>query len=184
MVSKSALLHAARAVQRSDDYLGPAAVRAVAERHVEVVLRDGHAVSAELALAVPYRPALGDSMLVTGRGGEYYVIGVLRGRGRTELHLDGDVELRAVGGSLELSADRGVRIRGREIEVTAAKLTTLVGAAVEHFTTLAQRVTALASLHAGRKHTVVDGESLETSKRTTLLCEETVTINGSQVHLG
>jgi hypothetical protein len=178
-------LFAARAPQCAfDDYLGPGEVTEVRAREVQATLRGGASVSAELALAFPYEPAPGDVLLVAGKGGEHYVIGVLRGSGRTTLAIQGDVELRAVGGSLDLSGDAGVRLHGPELQVYAGKLRMVAGAAIEQFTSLCQRVSALFSVHAGQKHTVVDDDSIEKARSATLLTEETVTINGKQVHLG
>jgi Protein of unknown function (DUF3540) len=166
------------------DYLGPADVVEVHAHEVLVTLRGGARVSAELALALPYQPAPGDVLLVTGRAGEHYVIGVLRGTGRTSLAIQGDVEVRAVGGSLDLSGDRGVRIHGPEVQLYAGKLRTVAGAVVEQFTSLCQRVSSLLSVHAGQKHTVVDDDTIEKARSATLLTDETVTINGKQIHLG
>jgi hypothetical protein len=151
---------------------------------VEVTLRGGERVSAQLALAFPYAPVVGDVLLVTGKGGEHYVIGVLRGAGRTALAIQGDVELRAVGGTLELSGDSGVRLHGPELQIYAGKLRTVAGAVTQQLTSLCQRVTTLLSVHAGQKHTVVDGDSVEKARSATLLTEETVTLNGKQIHLG
>jgi hypothetical protein len=173
-----------REVARADDYLGPADVVEVRAHEVDVTLRGGARVRAELALAYPYEPVVGDVLLVTGKGGEHYVIGVLRGTGRTSLAIQGDVELRAVGGSLELSGDKGVRLHGPELQIYAGKLRTVAGAVTQQFTSLCQRVTTLLSVHAGQKHTVVDGDTIDKAKSATLLTEENVTINGKQIHLG
>ena len=62
-------------------YLGPAeVVSPVGESGlIEIRLLDGESVSARLALAMPYCPAVGDEVLVISQGAsETYVIGVLR----------------------------------------------------------------------------------------------------------
>src|SRR5580658_6142610 len=93
------------------DYLGPAEVSSAEALGATVVLPDGRHVRAELALALPYRPVLGDVLLVIGKGDDYYAIGVLRGSGTTSLSFQGDVELTAVDGRLRLSGERGVELR-------------------------------------------------------------------------
>jgi hypothetical protein len=169
---------------RADDYLGPAEVVTACGGEIEVALRGGARARAQLALAFPYEPAPGDVLLVIGKGTEDYVIGVLQGSGCTSLALPGNVELRAVGGALHLAGDRGVRVRGPEIELHAGTLREVAGAVVHQFTSLCQRVSALLSVHAGQRHTVVDDASIEKAKSATILTEETVTINGNQIHLG
>ena len=59
----------------------------------------------------------GDVLLVIGKDDEHYVIGVLHGTGQSTLTFQGGVDLRAQGGPLTLSSDRGVAIHGPEVEV-------------------------------------------------------------------
>jgi hypothetical protein len=56
-------------------------------------------------------------------------------------------------------------------------------AAVQTFTSLRQRVSALLSVHAGQRHTVVDGDSHTQSKTSTKLTEETMTFQGKTIHM-
>jgi len=149
-----------------------------------IELSGGRRCPARLALASPYAPVVGDILLVIGGPGGHYAIGVLDGAGRTVLSVPGDIDVHAVGGSLRLSGDKGVQVEGESIEMRSNKLQVIAGAVVEKFTTAYQRVSEMLSLRAGQRHTVVDGASFEKSKSATLLTEETVTINGKQVHLG
>jgi hypothetical protein len=165
-------------------YLGPAHVTAVHAHDVEVTLDDGATARARLALAFPYAPAPGDELLVVGKDGDHYVIGVLRGTGRTALSFQGDVDVRAEGGALRLSGDLGVAIRGPELEIQAGKMRVMAGAVVQKFASLYQRVSAMLSVHAGQTHTVVDDSAITTAKSAAILTEETMTINGSEIHLG
>jgi hypothetical protein len=164
-------------------YLGPGEVLESGSCAVEVRLRHGAVVRAELALPAPYAAEVGDSLLVIGNAEGHYVIGVLSGSGRTELSFRGDVDLRA-GGTLRLSAERGVRIEAPEVEMRAGKLKTFAGAVTQTFTELRQRVIELLSVQAGQTHTVVQGSTFTQSKSATLLTEEKVTINGKAIHLG
>lgn len=168
----------------SGDHLGPADVIEVGPGAVKVVLSGGRTVTAGMALAVPYVPVVGDSLLVIGKGDAHYVIGVIRGKGRTSLSLEGDVDLHAQGGALRLSGDKGVRIEGPEVAIETRRLGVIAGALVEHFSSVVRRVKGLLSVQAGDSHTIADGTILSQSKSATILAEEAVTVNGKQVHLG
>jgi Protein of unknown function (DUF3540) len=165
-------------------YLGPGHVTAVHGPDVEVTLGEGTTARARLALAFPYAPAPGDELLVVGKDGEHYVIGVLQGSGRTALSFQGDVDVRAEGGALRLSGDAGVAIRAPELEIEVGKMRVMAGAVVQRFASLYQRVSAMLSVHAGQTHTVVDDSAITAAKSAAILTEETMTINGSEIHLG
>lgn len=167
-----------------EDYLGPADVTRVSAGSVEATLPGGGVITARMALAVPYQPVVGDVLLVIGKGEDHYVIGVLRGQGQTRLALQGDVDLHATDGTLRLSADKGVRISGPEVGIETRRLGVVAGALVEHFTSAVRRVTGLLSVRAGDAHTIADGTILQQSKSASILTEETVAVNGRQVHLG
>ena len=175
-----------RAAPHVEDYLGPADVVRVDGPAIHVSLPpegDPRVVRAELALAFPYEPALGDTLLVIGKGDAHYVIGVLRGAGRSVLSLPGDIGLHA-GGELRLSGDKGVRIDGPEVEIQAGKLRLLADGVVQRFTTMYQRVTEMLSVHAGEAHTLVEGASCTQARTAAIVTEGTVTINGEEIHLG
>lgn len=174
----------AAALPALGDYLGPAHVVSTSRGAVQARLPGGEVVSARMAMALPYEAAPEDVLLVIGKGEDYYVIGVLDGAGRTALRFQGDVELHATGGALRLSGDQGVQIEGPEVEVRSEKLRMMAGAVVQRFTSVLQRVSALLSVHAGQSQTVVDEASVTRAKSAAILTEETMTINGKQIHLG
>src|SRR4051794_32763418 len=114
--SEFGLFTALRSVSEpASDFLGPARVVRM-EGATPVVSVDGCEVRAELALAFPYETAIDDELLVIGKRDRHYVIGVLRGHGEVALRFLGDVRVEAVGGKLELSGDKGVRVRGDVVE--------------------------------------------------------------------
>jgi hypothetical protein len=166
------------------EYLGPARVTRVAPHALEVEIRGGERAAAQMALAFPYAPAEGDVLLVIGKGDEHWVIGVIQGTGRAALAFQGGVEISATGGPLTLTSDRGVAIRGPDVEVEAGKLEVLAGSVVERFTSLYQRVRDAWNVRAGEAHTIVDGSSHLTAKDASIVTEETMSINGSEIHLG
>ena len=165
-------------------YLGPAHVAAVGASDVEVILPNGSPARAAPAFALPYEPAVGDMLLIIGGPGGHYAIGVLAGRGRTQVAVPGDLDLHAVGGRLRLAGDAGVEVEGKRFEVLADKVKITADQVVEKCGALYQRVTGLLSVHVKQRHTVIDGESHEKSRRAVVLTEETMTLNGKQIHLG
>ena len=169
--------------------LGPACVVEIGEgvdprREVDVRLGDGRVTRARMAMPMPYEPCAGDTVLVIGDADGHYVIGVLDGRGRTVMEMHGDVDLRAIGGTLGLQSDRAVRVDAPDVEIVSRRLRTVADAIVQTATTLRQRISELYATHAGQVHTVADGSLVSQAKTTTLLSEDKVTINGKAVHLG
>jgi hypothetical protein len=177
------VVHPLPAARAASDYLGPARVVAVAGGEVTVEVA-GTAVRAAMALAFPYRPAAGDTLLIVGRDGAYYVIGVLQGTGETVLAFAGGVELRAEGGPLRLASDQAVELRAPEVGVDAGRLRVFAESAVEKLGTLYQHVRGLLRARAGEAETIVDEGALTRAKRAAILTEETMSINGKQIHLG
>lgn len=166
------------------EYLGPGRVLSVGPPEVEVELGHGERVTAQMALTFPYSPVVSDVLLVIGRGGDHYVIGVLHGTGRSTLSFQGGVEVRAQGGPLTLSSDQGVNIRGPEVEVETGKLRMIAGSVAQKFTSLYQRVRDSLNVHAGQAVTIVEDRSLLTAKNASIVTEDTMTINGNEIHLG
>lgn len=169
--------------------LGPAEVLEPAagvdpRRAVDVRIDGVRTVRATMAMQLPYEPCAGDTVLTIGTDEATYVIGVIHGRGRTIVEMHGDVDLRALGGTLSLSSDRAVRVESPDVEIVARRLRSVAESVFQTASTMRQRVAELFSVHAGQVHTVADGASVSQAKSTTLLSEEKVTINGKSVHLG
>jgi hypothetical protein len=175
---------APEAAMEVEEHLGPAEVVEVRTGEIVVQLAGGARVRVAPAFAVPYTPAVKDVLLVVGRGPSHYAIGVLRGSGRADLVLEGDVTLRAVNGKLSLHGDRGIDVRGPEVDVFASALRMVARDVHQKFESVCERVTSLLRVHAGEAQTIVDGGSLTTAKSASILSEETVCINGREVHLG
>lgn len=184
MGNPASIAEARRAAAGTAEYLDSATVVVSASSHVEVELIGGERVEAKLALAIPYRPSLGDELLVIGGARGYWVIGVISGRGTTQLRLPGDVDLHAMNGRLRLSGDRGVDVAGETISLRARTLRVAADTAMRRFTNVVTQVKEMLSVKAGERHTKVTGNSLETAKRVTILAEDNVAVNGQQIHLG
>jgi hypothetical protein len=166
------------------EYLGPAEVTRVRSDAVVVSLPEGRSVQAGLAFAVPYQPVVGDVLLVIGRGASHWALGVIVGSGRSTLSLQGDVDVRAIGGKLSLSGDRGVELHGPEVGIYTKALRMVARDMSQRFESVCQRVSSLLSVHAGESQLLVEGSATTQAKRATILTDETVTINGREVHLG
>ena len=127
---------------------------------------------------------MGDSLLVLGHGGDYYAIGVLHGQGKTRLDLPGDVELRANGGKLSLSGDRGVTVAGPDVGIVAGTLQVQAKKLVEKLESARRWVKGLLTLRSGSLQSSVDGTETRTAKRSVILGEENVSINAKKINVG
>ena len=165
-------------------YLGPAHVMRSGNREVRVRLETGDVVDAQLAMALPYISVEGDVVLVTGRDERHYVLGVLSGSGQTALHFRGDVDLRSIGGNVTIHADKGVKLQGDEVAIEARQMSVVADALVQRFNSVMQRVRGLFSSRVKQAQLIVDETAFSKAKSATLLTEESVVINGEQIHLG
>lgn len=170
--------------QADNLHLGPATIVRPAERDVTVRLEDGRRAEAQLALALPYVPAENDVVLVLGKDSRFYVVGVLAASGQTSLTFRGDVNLKAIGGSLRLAADEEVTVRGQRVDLEASELTMRAVNVVQKFESVVKRVRGLLRVRAKRQDTIVDETASTRAKRAAIVTQETMSINGKQIHLG
>jgi hypothetical protein len=164
-------------------YLGPARVLAAAGTRAKLELPDEH-VWAMVALGSPYQPTVDDIVLAIGQQGAWYVIGVLKGSGKTTLSVPGDLEIRAPRGTIELSAGKGVHLKSPEVTVTAGKLELFARSIFESFTEATRWIKEAFQLRAGRLRTRVDGDYDLGADRIRERAEQDVKIDGSKIHLG
>jgi len=165
-------------------HLGPAEVVRPGVHEITIRLETGDEVAAQPALPYPYAAEPGDVVLAIGHEERYFVIGILSGRGKTRLEIQGDVTLRAVEGTLDLQGDRGMKLQGPEIDIMTPKLRVLAESMVQKCTHVYQRVRDLFTFRAGRAHSVVEGTSFSKSRQAVIVSDEKVMINGKQIHLG
>ncbi|HEY6462165.1 MAG TPA: DUF3540 domain-containing protein [Polyangiaceae bacterium] len=168
----------------AQEYLGPAHVDAVSPHEAVVTLPDGEMVHAGLAFTLPYTPAVGDVLLVIGRGPKHYAIGVIQGSGQTKLSFQGDVELESTNGTLRLTGARGVEVRAPAFELHTGALRMFARDVLQTFDSVRQRVASLLRVHAGEVQTLVDGGTYTQSKTAAILADQAVTVNGREIHLG
>jgi hypothetical protein len=168
----------------AETYLGPGRVTRLDDPRVQLQLTDQR-VWARLALALPYQPAIGDTLLVIGQVDDWYVIGVLEGSGQTTLTAPADLKLAAPRGKIELLAAQGVTIHSpATVRIVADQLEVAARSLVEKFTSATRWVTNLFRLRAGHAHTTVDSSYRLQAQKITARAQDDVHIDGNKIHLG
>lgn len=169
---------------RLERYLGPARVVRLEEESVVVVIDGAAVVHATLALAFPYRPVIGDQLLLIGDEQAFYVIGVLEARGRSDLSCEGGVALRAESGRLRLTGDRGVRVRGKTVHLETKELKTVAIDATQNFGEQRKQVRGEIKTEAGQIDELSQGPWLTQAKRFILKTLNEARVKSNTVRLG
>src|SRR5688572_8906057 len=91
-------------------FLGPARVLDVLDSRVALELSD-RTVWATLAVTGGYVPVAGDLVLAIGGDEAFYVIGVLLSTGPTTVKSNGDLNIVAANGIINLMSTRGISAR-------------------------------------------------------------------------
>jgi hypothetical protein len=171
-----------------DSYLGAGRVVRLGPGALSVALEDataaGTVVNATPALTFPYRPVLGDQLLVLGDARAFYVIGVLAGRGSTTLSRAAGVSLRAEGGALRLTGDRGVRLTGSSIQLRAQRLRRLAALAVQTFGEQERHIRDRLTVEAGDLDEHSRGRWLLQARRVVLKALIVARIKSTTVRVG
>ena len=162
--------------------IGPATVTSADGRTVQVHL-DGHERPVTMAMAVRYHPRVGDVLLIASTADACYAIGVLAGSGSIELASAGDVTVRA-GGRVQLQAGEAFAAEAPQMTLEAGRLELVARDLLANAQSFLQRIAGLLHLSAGRRHTQVDGSSVEQARQVVIKAQETVTVDGSTIHLG
>lgn len=165
-------------------YLGPARILEVDGNRIQVSLPEGEEACALMALASPYAPVAGDVVLTIGHEGNYFVIGVLQGTGKTTFTVPGDLELRAPRGTINLVSGKGVGIRAPQFSVKAGKIRILARSIAEKFTSAMRRVTDLLQIRAGRMRTISENQYTVRAGRIVQRAKGDVKIDGKKINLG
>ena len=164
-------------------YLGPARVISATSERAKLEVFDER-VWAVMTLAGPYQPEADDVVLTIAQAGAWYVIGVIKGKGKTTLTVPGDLEIRAPRGRIELSAAKGVRVKSVEVSIVADRLEVAARSAFERFGEATRWVKEAFQLRAGRVRTCVEEDYDLTADRILQRAEHDVRIDGSKIHLG
>jgi hypothetical protein len=164
-------------------YLGPARVHRVTGSQIQLEFPD-ELPWATLALAYPYRPAVGDTVLAAGQGQNWYVIGVLQGTGKTTLMVPGDFEVLAPKGRINLIAGKGFCVKSPDVKITAGNLELVAKRISEHFSDATRWVKNAWKIRAGRVRTEAEADYQVKARRIIERAEEDVRIDGEKIHLG
>jgi uncharacterized protein DUF3540 len=164
--------------------LTSARVLLVEGNRVQLELPDRLLQWAVVALAYPYEPVGGDRVLAIGQDGDWYVIGVLQGSGRTSMTVPGDLCFRAPFGAIELTAARCVTIKSPAVQIMAVKLEVLARSVFERFTHATRRVTETFEIRAGRLRARVNRTYDIKAERILERADGDVKIDGRQIKLG
>jgi len=162
--------------------IGPASVTKADDHNVCVHL-DGHDRLVTMAMAVRYQPRVGDLLLVATTPDACYAIGVLAGSGSIELASAGDVTVRA-GGRVQVQAGDAFTAEAPQMKLEAGRLELAARDLLATAQSCMQRIAGLLHLSAGRRHTQVEGSSVEQARQVVIKAQETVTVDGSTIHLG
>jgi hypothetical protein len=163
--------------------LAPAIVKSASGASL-TVLFEGADVAATNAMAFPYTPSEGDTVLVIGQEDAHYVIGVLHARGDMTLAFPANVRFTAPRGGMLFTAAQPIEIQSPEVKVSAGTWTVIAKTLTEKVHSAFRWVKDLASLKAGRQRTQVEGASYERAERRIIKAKKDVRVNGERIHLG
>lgn len=164
-------------------YCGPAVVLEVGPSSLKLQL-PGRETTAELALAYPYQPQPNDLVLALGAAdGDVYVVGVLQGKGRTRLSVQGDLQIEA-SGRLRLRGAAGVGIEGEQVAVTADRYELSARSVIERVGNVYRWATGVIATFAGRTRTVVEHNATLSAGRIVEKAKQDVVIDGERIRLG
>ncbi len=166
-----------------DTYLGPARVRRIVGTRIQLEFPD-ESPWALLALAYPYQPVVGDTVLAAGQGENWYVIGVLQGTGKTTLMVPGDFAIMAPRGHVSIIAGKGFQVKSPEVKITAGKLELAAKRVMEHFVDATRWVKETFQIRAGHVRTDVEGDYQVRATRINERAVEDVRIDGEKINLG
>jgi len=161
--------------------LAPASVLAAEGDHLRL-RRGERVIRARLALGYPYTFESGDIVLTIGDE-DVYVIGVLAGRGKTRLHVPGDLEISAEG-AVDIIAGREIRLRSPKVTTVADQIHRFARTTFDNLTDWYVRVKDTLDLRAGRTTTRVEGSHTLWAERIVERAEKQVKIDGSSIQLG
>ena len=169
-------------LQRSN-HLGPASVERVDGSRVLLNLNDVQAWAVS-AIGYPYRFQAGDMVLAIGGNDDWYVIGVLSGSGKTCFHVEGDLQLIAPQGSIEMIAAKGVSIKSPDITLIGSRLTFIAKQLSQRVQELSTHVKDCYDMIAARFTGRVEGSYRLHAEKIVQRADDDVKIDGRKIHLG
>jgi len=166
-------------------YVGPARVLAAQDDGrplVQVLGGDCETSIANWAIPFHYVPGPGDTLLVIGRDNQYWVTGVLSGRGRSQIAFHQDTTLQA-SGTLDLGGDGGVRLESPTIQIDGNEYETDTEQCVQHSETASSTVRGTLHERAGESARIIDENDEHVAGRHSTVAKHAVKIDGEMLRL-
>ncbi len=164
--------------------LSTATILEIGEHVVRLRLEEGGEVPARMALGYPYRPNAGDVVVAIGQGERHFVIGVLRGTGKTVLTAPGDLDLEAPNGRITLVSSEEIRATAPEVTLRANRMQFIAKTLLEKFGNAYRWVQELFETRSGRVRTVAESTIHVKGERIVQRAEKDVKIDGAHIRLG
>lgn len=158
----------------------PAQVWAVSALAHMYTPREGDRVLALAASA----PTSTDDTACEAEAVPWYIIGVLETTGPTEITATGDLRLRSLSGSIELTGARGVAVRGPLLSITVDTVQTVARTITENCVEALRWIKDRLDVRAGRSQTTVDGLCRTKAERLIVRTEREIKLDGDTIHLG
>jgi hypothetical protein len=136
-----------------------------------------------LAVSPTYQPVVGDKVLAITQGDQWYVIGVIEGRGSSVFTAPGDMEFHAPNGSITLLSSEGIKLQGDKVELKSNFLEFTAKELFERFGNVTRWIRKTLHLRAGRVRARVDGDHHLSAGRITQDAEGDVTLRGTMINL-
>jgi hypothetical protein len=167
----------------TDVSLTPASVLAVQGRRITVLTEQGERV-AENALAFPYTPVPGDTLLVIGQGENAYAIGLLAAQGDMTVAFPANATFVAPRGEIRFKSGKGLELHSPNVRLRAGKLELLAKTISEKADNAFRKVRKLLKLEAGSVHTTVDETTHTRAGRFVVKAKQDVKMDGEKIYLG
>ena len=166
-------------------YVGPARVLGTeADGRPRVQILGGTCDQAVCDWAIPFRyePAAGDLLLVLGKGGLYWVTGIVKGAGNSKMAFRGDTTMHAHG-KLNFGGDGGVRLDSPTIKIESKQLDTEADHVVQRIGELDSTMTDTLQERAGECSRIIDGSDEQLAYRHTTVANHGVTMDAELLRL-
>ena len=140
--------------------------------------------AATLALPYPYKPQVGDTVLVIAQGESAWVIGVIDGSGLTAFSAPADLEFRATRGRIVLNAREEVVIKSENVNINAENVGTFARNLNQQVETLDTSVSGAAVLRAKESRTEIEQSCILRAEHVNVRARKEVKIDGEIINLG
>lgn len=165
--------------------IGPARVNAVGadgRPTVQALFGSGQVAVADWALPFRYQAQCGDLLLVIGQAGRYWVTGIIRGRGKSQLAFQGNTVFQSAG-RMQLGGGGGVRLESPAIRLTTPDLGIEAEHAIQHLGASTASVSGTIEERAGESSRMIDGNDEHVSGRHSTVAEHRVKVDGEMLRL-